>query len=225
MEFTHTRISLKRHVGDYSKVQDVLSCILRGRRFQVSRALRSGKRYLNVGCGPHLEPGFINLDRHWRPGIDLCWDIRKALPLPDGCLDGIYSEHCLEHLDFESCKKAVKAFHRMLKPGGFLRVAVPDAGLYLRCYAEHGGNHQAAFPAVGADERDRDGATAMMVVNRVFRDYGHRYAYDEETLCKLLSEAGFAQPARAGFRRGQCETLLIDTPSRAAESLYVEARK
>jgi hypothetical protein len=61
------------------------------------RSLDPGARYLNAGCGPKPLSDFINLDWKWRPEIELCWDLTKALPLKSGSLDGVYSEHCLEH--------------------------------------------------------------------------------------------------------------------------------
>jgi hypothetical protein len=44
----------------------------------------------------------INLDYHWRPGIDICCDITRGLPLPDTYVRGIFSEHCIEHISFEA---------------------------------------------------------------------------------------------------------------------------
>jgi hypothetical protein len=67
-------------------------------------------------------------------------------------------------------------------------------------------------------------------VNRIFyqdRDSpaGHRAMYDEELLGLVLRKAGFVDVKRQAFRQGQMNDLLLDTPSRECESLYMEARR
>jgi predicted SAM-dependent methyltransferase len=76
---------------------------------------------LNIGAGStHLE-GFTPWDR--RTGAE-------AFPLPfkDGEVSEIYASHVLEHLSFADAIKALAEWQRVLKPGGRLRVAVPDFG-------------------------------------------------------------------------------------------------
>jgi hypothetical protein len=67
--------------------------------------------------------------------------------------------------------------------------------------------------------------TPMMQINAVFRSYGHQYAYDFETLERLLREAGFIGISRVNFHTGQDHALLLDSEDRRIESLYVEAVK
>ena len=112
------RLNIRRPITSYSKVQRMIGWLVRNRAHQFRRASRSGKKLLNVGCGPNLVEAYINLDYAWRPGLDLCCDITRGIALPDGSLDGIYTEHCLEHISFQQCLKVLKEFHRLLKPGG-----------------------------------------------------------------------------------------------------------
>jgi hypothetical protein len=65
----------------------------------------------------------------------------------------------------------------------------------------------------------------MMVVNSIFRGHGHLYAYDYETLKVLLESQGFIDVKQESFKHGRQEKLLVDSESRASESLYVEAVK
>ena len=60
-------------------------------------------------------------------------------------------------------------------------------------------------------------------LNRIFRDHGHRYAYDFWSLRELILSAGFSSATKAFFLRGRDPKLLVDSPERAIESLYVEA--
>jgi hypothetical protein len=64
-----------------------------------------------------------------------------------------------------------------------------------------------------------------MSVNRAFRGYDHRYAYDAETLNMMLSACGFVDIRKEAFMYGRNPYLLIDSRSRADESLYIEASR
>jgi predicted SAM-dependent methyltransferase len=216
-DFRHTSLSLRRSIASYAKVRFVWSQIIRGRIFQCRRQRVLNLEYLNVGCGPRLHPKFINLDLEWCPGLDLCWDIRRPLPLPSGSLGGIFSEHCLEHLTFANGQAVLGEFRRLLRQGGTARIVVPDCELYLDVYQRRKAGEAVSFPYAP------DNGTAMMVVSRVFQEHGHVAAYDAATLRTMLVEAGFSEVARASFRVGRDPMLLIDSEERAAGSLYVEA--
>jgi predicted SAM-dependent methyltransferase len=224
VDFSNTKISRSRPLTDYTKVQAVLTRILRGRGGQVTRALRSGKRLLNLGCGPKITPGFVNLDYQWRPGLDLCWDLHNGIPFPSAYLEGIYTEHCLEHLPFDLCRRTLGEAFRVLKPGGAIRVIVPDAELYVDLY-QRAKSGAVPFPYVGEEEIAAGTVTPMMVVNGMFRGHGHLFAYDFMTMKKLLVEAGFSKVERRTYRQGDSAVLLFDSPERQVESLYVEAVK
>jgi predicted SAM-dependent methyltransferase len=198
-------------------VRSFYSRIIRNRRFQLRR-LNLNVRYLNVGCGPNITPGFAHLDWDWQPGIDLCWDVRKGLPFSDHSLKGIYSEHCLEHLKLEDTREVLKEFHRILERGGLVRIVLPSAELYLNLYRRAKDGEPVVFPY------PESGFTPMMYVNKLFSGYGHCYGYDAETLALLLREAGFSDVREQKFRVGQDSILLIDNEGRSIESFYMEAR-
>lgn len=220
---------MARSIWSYGKVQTLVGRLVRNRRLQAARL--PDLPLLNVGCGDNLVPGFINLDWEWRPGIHLCWDVRRPIPLPDRSLDGIFSEHCLEHVGHEECAAALRDFARLLRPGGTLRLLLPDGGLYLDLYRRARAGETVSFPYVDrAGERDlredsRYGFTPMMAVNRIFRGYGHLFAYDEETVAKLLEQAGFRDIAQVRFREGRAPALLVDSELRAPQTLFMEASK
>ena len=177
-------------------------------------------RYLNVGCGKKPHNHTINLNYEWYPFIDLTWDITKPLPLANSSLNGVYSEHVLEHLPFDVVPVILRDWVRVMKPGGTLRVLVPDAELYLNTYlAIRSGETARKFPY------HRDEATPMMMVNRCFRDYDHLFAYDFETFERLLRDAGFHTIERKGHNEGRDSNLLIDSDERECESLRIECIK
>lgn len=222
--------SLKREfrwgkpLTSYRKVQLVIGSIMRNRRSQIPKALRKGCDLLNVGCGPNGKDHFINLDYHWRKNVDLCWDLKNGLPLPSQSLRGIYSEHCLEHIEFDECLEVLTEFFRTLKSGGVARIVVPDAEIYLDLYQAWKKGDRSPFPYVD-DEQLKEGFSPIMSVNRVFRNHGHRYCYDASLLTMMLKRVGFREVKKVDFREGAMDELLIDTPSRRVESLYLEAYK
>jgi len=75
---------------------------------------------LNLGGGNQKIPGFINVDR---------LNGQEAYPLPayaDGSVDEIRASHILEHFGHREVPEVLKEWVRVLKPGGVLKIAVPD---------------------------------------------------------------------------------------------------
>ena len=212
----HERISLNRPLASYDLVRRFFGRSVRNNPMQFRWIERS--EYLNAGCGPNIVPGFMNIDCYWRPGI-LCWDLTRALPFGDSSLKGIYSEHCLEHLTYEDAGKALREFRRVLSPGGHLRVVVPDVELYIDLYVRARSGEKVVLPC----QEELQTKTPLFALNRIMRDHQHLYAYDFEAMRQLIEQAGFHSVTRTTFGSGSDPKLLIDTPERACESLYVEA--
>lgn len=96
----------------------------------------SSVKCLNLGCGSRTVSGWTNLDRKASgPGV-IEHDLRRPLPFADASFDFVYSSHVLEHFSRADGESLVKESVRVLRPGGILRVVVPDmehlARLYLR---------------------------------------------------------------------------------------------
>ncbi len=214
----------RRSIWDYHRLRRLRANLTRNRGFQLRSAKLASKRYLNVGCGGNPRDGFINLDYLWRPGVDLCWDITRGISLERDSLDGIFTEHCLEHIPLVAAYRVLVDFRRMLRPGGTARIVVPDGELYLELYHRSRSDPEVEFPggppAAGEAEH---GTTPMVIVNRAFRAFGHRFVYDYRTMATLVRRAGFVDVRQETFQHGRDETLLIDYAKRAANSLYVEA--
>ncbi len=224
MNLKDASISPRRSIFSYSKVQQLMSALLRNRAFQIGRVAGSLKKYLNVGCGPNIYESFTNIDYQWRKGLDLCWDITRGIPIKPDSFDGIYTEHCLEHIKYEECQKVLGDIFRLLKKGGTLRLIVPDAELYINLYTDAQSGKIVSFPYVKSEEIFGK-LTPMTIVNGIFRGHGHLYAYDFRTLKEMLTEAGFVDIERADFMVGANKDLLIDSEVRKVESLYIEAKK
>ncbi len=213
-------IRLKRPINSYARVQAFTSSIIRGKPVFIDRRQIENKTLLNVGCGPFPKKDFINLDYFWHPGIDVCWDIaRKPYPLKDQSLEGIFTEHCLEHIPFDKCVANISEFYRLLKPGGVCRIVVPDGELYSDLYQKKKLDNSVILP-YGENE-----PTGMISINRIFRIHGHLFIYDFYTLQMLMKNAGFKTITKESFGKGADKRLLIDQSDRAIESLYIEGIK
>lgn len=206
-----------RKWNSYSKVQAIISVLIRGRKIGIKK---HNLKLLNVGCGPHTNEQFINLDYLWSPQIDICWDIvKKKYPISTNSLEGIYTEHCLEHIPYTSFEENCAEFYRMLESGGVLRIIVPDGELYLDVYNDRKNGGTKVMPY------EEGYPTLMARINGIFRNHGHLFIYDFETVRKVLISKGFVDVRKEKFRTGRMQSLLIDTDWRAHESLYVEAIK
>ena len=187
---------------------------------------------LNLGCGPNLKPGWVNVDLS--PEADLQLDLREPLPFDDRSVAMIYSEHFFEHLEYANVFESgawsglelpghpsevlalLRESLRVLMPGGIFSVALPDAERVIRAYAAGDAD------VFDIDARSHPGwcDTPMHHVNFTFRQgREHRYAYDGDTLVRILQGVGFARVARREFDPG------LDTASRRIGTLYVDAQK
>lgn len=91
-------------------------------------------RYLNVGCGHHRHPDWVNVDMYDSDGGIIVHDLRTPLPFADSTFDVVYHSHALEHFDREQGERLLRECWRVLTPGGVLRVAVPDLEQIARGY-------------------------------------------------------------------------------------------
>ena len=123
-----------------------------------------GPLLVNVGCGPHgRRNGWANFDACPCGPHVVAWDLRAPLPLPAGCAEGVFCEHVLEHFKPEDAQAVLRDLRRVLRPGGVLRLIVPDARPYLLAYAREDRQAMAKLRPLS------NGQTLLDVVNDVFR--------------------------------------------------------
>src|SRR3989442_1209679 len=187
---------------------------------------------LHLGCGPLYKRGWINIDlaqpsptalRAWvvrkRSGgkeeLDLMWDLRRGLPFPNDSVEAIFSEHLLEHFDYAAGFALLVECHRVLQPGGVLRIGVPDLERYIHAY--HGKD-----PII--DDCRPGRPTQAIAMSEIFFHHGHRATYDYETLALACREAGFSFVEHSAFAQGRLGAE-VDSEMRSLETLYAEATK
>ncbi len=98
--------------------------------------MRPNSNKLNIGCGDHFHADWCNIDvRSTEPSV-LEYDVRKGLPFDDDSFDFIYHSHVLEHLTNFDGERLMIECRRVLRPGGVLRVVVPDLETIATLYLE-----------------------------------------------------------------------------------------
>ena len=86
-----------------------------------------GEALLHIGCGDINARHFINIDARDKPHVHIVTkDLFKLDLIPSGFADLIYMSHVLEHVGHRSVVSVLKEMRRILKPGGVLRISVPD---------------------------------------------------------------------------------------------------
>lgn len=123
---------------------------------------------LDLGAGGHSIPGFQPLD-------GARGDTIYPLPWPDRSVDEIRASHVLEHFPQAQCGDVIHDWCRALKPGGVLRVAVPDFEKIARAYL----NDDTDWPLEGY----------LMGGQTDARDF-HKAVFDRDGLEHLLRECG-----------------------------------
>ena len=183
-----------------SRLRYELDMVFLRTRCKLSAAYKSQVRDLagrqellvHLGCGNALLGGWLNLDCYPPPKTAnveiMTLDLRRGLPLTTGSVAALFSEHFLEHLPFETVRLIVlPEIRRVLQTGGKLRIGVPNGEYFIDQYvAYRAGKHDSIY------EQQRDGKTPMTMLNEIAHGYGHYFAYDFETMSRILTEAGFS---------------------------------
>ena len=114
---------------------------------------RTGQlNYLNVGCGDTYHPEWTNVDMAAHgPGVR-SYNLLKRWPYSDGRFQAVYHSHVLEHFPREKAEGFIRECFRVLRPGGVLRVVVPDLENIAREYVKHL-NESLVHPSQEADAR------------------------------------------------------------------------
>ena len=91
---------------------------------------------LHLGCGSKHIDGFTNIDIRYLPGVDEVNHVRFLRNYKKDSIDLIYACHVLEHFGRWEYESILTRWFEILKPGGILRLAVPDFEAICHYYNE-----------------------------------------------------------------------------------------
>jgi predicted SAM-dependent methyltransferase len=94
------------------------------------------KTYLNLGCGERSHPDWINIDLTVRRPNVIVHDLVKGIPQGSESADAVYHSALLEHFGRHEATKFLREIYRVLRPGGIVRIGVPDLEKICRTYLE-----------------------------------------------------------------------------------------
>ena len=122
---------------------------------------------LNIGGGRTPIPGYLTVDR-------VFGDEAYPLEFGDDTLDEIYASHVLEHFGWSEYEDVLRDWIRAIRPGGTLRISVPDID---RAMAMAG---QPGMPPVGA----------VLMGGQTDPNDFHKSAWNTPDLTALLKRLG-----------------------------------
>lgn len=204
---------------------------------------------LHLGCGTHIVPGWVNIDGSWNaraakfPGLRtalatlrlipaeaarvpwtadvLCRDLTSRLPFADGSVSAIYSSHLLEHLYLEEADALLRDCARVLRPGGVIRVVVPDLRAIVQEYLSRPRAPDEEPAADRLNERlllrtRRRAAHGFPFSLYASKDlHSHKWMYDSDSLRWHLRRAGLAEIAEHPCRESRiADIAAIEQASR-----------
>lgn len=136
-------------------------------------------------------------------------DLSKPMPYPENSFCAVFSSHVFEHLPRKVFARLLQELFRVLRPGGVMRVSVPDLDYFVQAYTSESADEfvKAVFEIDHSGDKNR-----------------HQWMYTECTLRKALEAAGFKNVKRCRYQEGECPDLN-ELDNRPEHSLFMEAVK
>lgn len=140
---------------------------------------------VNLGAGATHLPGWIHVDANPLRRPDVWMDVRTRWPFRSASLSGIATSHLLEHLFDVELDFALREALRVLQPGGFFRISVPDLDKAVSQYLR-----SSTLTTADSEARGEQ-------FHRVCHWFGaHHQVFNFGRLRSLLLRAGFSNVQR-----------------------------
>jgi predicted SAM-dependent methyltransferase len=202
---------------------------------------------LNLGCGSRVVPGWINCDRTFRTvsfrlgrllrlpryrrfarlrcaGIDA----KKPLPFRAESVHAIFEQHMLYAFEPEETQRLLAECHRVLRPGGVVRLNEDDLHAVAERYVR-GDLDLVDYVNREAHVAIENIATPAEAFTAVFKKWSSlRWLYDAQSLAAHLHFAGFTAVELRGFHESRLpdiEALEKDNRDSVLGQIWIEALK
>lgn len=148
---------------------------------------------LHLGCYHRKIHGYVNVDIRPECNPDLVEDCFSLPSFKENSVDILYTAHMLEHCKREECLQILARWNEILKPGGILRISVPDFEALCLYYIQ---------------TRDLKSITNLMFGSQKHPYDFHYIGFDEKYLTSLLKELDFWNIRRYDWR--ETEHFYVD---------------
>lgn len=128
-------------------------------------------------------------------------DLRSRLPFADESVDAVYASHVWEHLHWDVAEAATRECFRILRPGGRIRLIVPDLRERIDAY-RNDADPQAALTLqkhLLFHPMTRQGNPLYRVYQALTEFHFHKVMYDFKLMADLLVRSGFREPGQCGY--------------------------
>ncbi len=176
---------LKQFLCEFAWVRFVLARRIKSKLFFVKRLVvkpklpenPDGKILIHLGCGDIASSEFINVDALPAPHVHYICDVTDLSIFPDNYADLVYACHLLEHIRRDELRKTLWEWRRILRPGGILRLSVPDFDALIDIYR--------------ACDNDIDGIAAPLMGSQSHSYDVHHSVFNLKYLSDSLTAVGF----------------------------------
>jgi predicted SAM-dependent methyltransferase len=147
---------------------------------------------LNIGCGRVVfrDSSWLNVDMNDNSDLVDCnymqLDITKSFPFKN--IECIYSEHFIEHITKNDGIAFVRNSYKALVDSGVLRIATFDISKVIdTCHSSNKNWKEECRPDLAGLGK----FSQCEYLNAVFRNWGHKFVYNELDLVDLFERGGF----------------------------------
>jgi predicted SAM-dependent methyltransferase len=179
-------------------------------------------RIAHLGCGPiHIRSDkaeWVNVDISEHHNPDVVLDYLKMVDhFGEQSFDAVWSCHSIEHLPWpEGVQTFFQQAKKLLKPGGVMRICVPDLKKVATKYA-NGEDLKDIYDGPYWTYQDQPATRFMFFC----RGWEHTVLFDEQLLRSLAEEVGFTNFKVMPFSVSQIPELS-NRDRFATESISVE---
>lgn len=119
------------------------------------------------------------------------------------------SKHLIEHINFQQTKFFLEECLRTLKPNGVLRITTPNLANIINLYQSESIINQDYIDYICKKFiPDAKYNKDVFVINNAFRNWGHQFLYNRDTLLNLLEEVGFRKITQVSTGVSEFDCLL-----------------
>jgi predicted SAM-dependent methyltransferase len=221
--------------------------------------MKDNKIKLNLGCGSVRPVGWVNTDSSLNANIQripligraitkffspvvykesnvIYMNLNKKWRYSNNSIDIVYASHLYEHLSIKSSNLFLEEAYRTLKPGGVIRVVVPDlyqiCKKYIETYEANKGLDTTEY-IMWAINMHREGQYGNVgLVKKILLEWQgyphqHKFMYDRNSLQLKFNQFNFVDVVTSTYGSSKWieEILDVEGTSESYLSVYLEAKK